>query len=347
MWPSSGHVRDSMGIPDQRRSMRPSSPYRGIGRFLFLGDVEAAGGFPFPSPRSRQRFERRHLQYLVLHGAVLFHGGRKLVDPDRYREVVLDLVRKDSMARAQALHAGSTAHAIACPRERSLGEPITTTQAIREWVLHPSAAERALRQRNAGCFSLSDVAERCLRIDPSSMSRGARMRIGISLHELGCVRVDRRFEPARFVYRGPDESAEWDRSPGVSLRLPLDAADLHRLREWALRPDAAETALRRGSGGFFALSDVAQRCFGVASSGLSRSTQTRLGIALRALGCIRIERRGAVPRHVYWSPQEAGVSGAFSASCESVSGLGASPALEKGPCLSEAGSDDANQGNRP
>jgi hypothetical protein len=330
-----------MGTPDRRRSVGTRSPYRGIGRFLFLGDVEAAGGLPFASARSRQRFERRHLQVLVLQDAVLFHGGRKLVDPERYRAVVLDLVRKESIARAQALNAGPTAHSIARPREQSLSVSTSTTQSLREWVLHPSAEERALRKRKAGFFSLDDAAERCLRVSPESLSRGARMRIGISLLALGCVRVERRFEPARFVYRGPDEAAGLDRSPGAVLELPLDAADLYRLREWALRPGATEVALRRGSGGVFSLAEVAQRCFGVARAELSRSAQTRLGMALQALGCIRIERRAANPRFVYWSPQEAGVSGAAIALGASLSSLGTSPATETGPRPNKAGSESA------
>ena len=155
---------------------------------------------PFPSVHSRRGFERRYLRHLVLHGAVLFHRGRKLVDPERYLELVLDLALQDSLARVeQALRPPG-------PRQQTRVDPLIESVQLRQWVLYPDAAEIALREANGGTFSLTDAAQRCLGVSPSTLTRSAQTRLGIALHAIGCQRIERRTQRTRYVYCPPQEA---------------------------------------------------------------------------------------------------------------------------------------------
>lgn len=294
---------------------------------------------PFPSVHSRRRFERRYLPQLVTQGAVIFHRGRKLVDLDRYTEVVMEIARSDSLARV------GRAQSIPGPRQQNCDATLFDAARLREWVLRPSAEEAAVRRSRGDVFSMDEIAERFMGVRPDAMARWMRSRLGVALRGLGCVRIERRLmKGGRHVYRVPAPVDADGRASAINLDDPFDDAALSRLREWVLRPTPQEAATRRTAGGFFSLADAAARCLGVDLNTQTQSARTRLGRALGALGCIRIERRFERPRYVYWGPQEAGMSGAASAPGESLSSVGASPTPERGPRPSTGGNVDPSAG---
>ncbi len=67
----------------------------------------------------------------------------------------------------------------------------------------------------------------------------------------------------------------------------------------------------------FSLYDVASECLKLDASKLTRDLQTRLGIAIRKLGCTRVERRNGMIRYWYKPPEKNGA--------ESMSGQPAQP----------------------
>jgi predicted P-loop ATPase len=83
------------------------------------------------------------------------------------------------------------------------------------------------------------------------------------------------------------------------------------LHDWVIEPDMDEARYRAERGGIFSLADAAYRCLHVTYAQLTRDLQTRIGKALAALGCERVEKRNGTTRYWYKPPQKkAATSGA-------------------------------------
>jgi predicted P-loop ATPase len=80
------------------------------------------------------------------------------------------------------------------------------------------------------------------------------------------------------------------------------------LHDWVLEPDVEELAVRTANGGMFSVADAAFRCLKVAYAQLTRDLQTRIGKALGALGCTKVERRNGMTRYWYKPPQKVATS---------------------------------------
>lgn len=80
------------------------------------------------------------------------------------------------------------------------------------------------------------------------------------------------------------------------------------LHDWVLDPDMDELATRTANGGMFSVADAAYRCLKVAYAQLTRDLQTRIGKALSALGCTKVERRNGMTRYWYKPPQKVATS---------------------------------------
>jgi putative DNA primase/helicase len=83
------------------------------------------------------------------------------------------------------------------------------------------------------------------------------------------------------------------------------------LHDWVIEPDMDEARYRAERGGIFSIADAAYRCLHVTYAQLTRDLQTRIGKALAALGCERVEKRNGMTRYWYKPPQKkAATSGA-------------------------------------
>lgn len=82
------------------------------------------------------------------------------------------------------------------------------------------------------------------------------------------------------------------------------------LHDWVLEPSVEEVMSRAANGGAFSLADAAFRCLKISYAQLTRDLQTRIGKALGALGCERIEKRNGMTRYWYKPPQKAATSSA-------------------------------------
>lgn len=80
------------------------------------------------------------------------------------------------------------------------------------------------------------------------------------------------------------------------------------LHDWVLEPDMDEMGVRTANGGMFSVADAAYRCLKVAYAQLTRDLQTRIGKALSALGCTKVERRNGMTRYWYKPPQKVATS---------------------------------------
>jgi predicted P-loop ATPase len=80
------------------------------------------------------------------------------------------------------------------------------------------------------------------------------------------------------------------------------------LHDWVLEPDMEELNVRAANGGLFSIADAAYRCLKVAYAQLTRDLQTRIGKALGALGCTKVERRNGMTRYWYKPPQKVATS---------------------------------------
>jgi len=74
------------------------------------------------------------------------------------------------------------------------------------------------------------------------------------------------------------------------------------LHDWVLDPGMDEIASRSVHGGAFSLADAAFRCLKVSYAQLTRDLQSRVGKALAALGCERLEKRNGMTRYWYKPP---------------------------------------------
>lgn len=74
------------------------------------------------------------------------------------------------------------------------------------------------------------------------------------------------------------------------------------LHDWVLEPSPDELHARATHDGMFSLADAAFRCLKVSWAQLTRDLQIRVGKALSALGCQRIEKRNGMTRFWYKAP---------------------------------------------
>jgi hypothetical protein len=80
------------------------------------------------------------------------------------------------------------------------------------------------------------------------------------------------------------------------------------LHDWVLDPGVDETTKRQTNGGAFSLADAALRGLHLTAAQLTRDLQTRIGKALHALGCVRIEKRNGMSRFWYKPPARNGAT---------------------------------------
>ncbi len=110
------------------------------------------------------------------------------------------------------------------------------------------------------------------------------------------------FDAGEHCYPTDDEQENLFR-PEQSRRVVQESL-IDALHDWVLDPDLDESSHRLSHDGCFSLAEAAFRCLKVSYAQLTRDLQTRIGKALAALGCERLEKRNGMTRYWYKPPQK-------------------------------------------
>lgn len=115
-----------------------------------------------------------------------------------------------------------------------------------------------------------------------------------------------RYDAGERCYPTPDEQRELF-SPEQRKRVVQESL-IDALHDWVLHPLADEYARRLNNGGAFSLADAAYYALKITYAQLTRDLQTRVGKALTALGCTKVEKRNGMTRYWYKPPKNAAKS---------------------------------------
>lgn len=113
-------------------------------------------------------------------------------------------------------------------------------------------------------------------------------------------------EAGERCYPSPEEQMHVFR-PEQMQRVVQESL-IDALHDWVLDPELEERGKRASHAGAFSLADAAARCLHVSYAQLTRDLQTRIGKALAALGCERLEKRNGMTRYWYKPPQKVATS---------------------------------------
>lgn len=114
------------------------------------------------------------------------------------------------------------------------------------------------------------------------------------------------YEVGERCYPSPQEQVEVFRPE--QMKRVVQESLIDALHDWVLEPDLDESTKRFANDGAFSIADAAFRALKVSYAQLTRDLQTRIGKALAALGCERIEKRNGMTRYWYKPPQKAATS---------------------------------------
>jgi len=106
----------------------------------------------------------------------------------------------------------------------------------------------------------------------------------------------------------PDSEMQRTLFRPIQSRRVVQESMIDALHDWVLEPGADEITKRMGNDGAFSLADAALRGLHLSAAQLTRDLQTRIGKALHALGCERIEKRNGMSRFWYKPPARNGAS---------------------------------------
>jgi putative DNA primase/helicase len=104
----------------------------------------------------------------------------------------------------------------------------------------------------------------------------------------------------------PDSEMQRTLFRPIQTRRVVQESMIDALHDWVLDPGQDELTKRSANGGTFSLADAAARGLHIGYAQLTRDLQTRIGKALHALGCERIERRNGMTRFAYKAPARNG-----------------------------------------
>lgn len=134
----------------------------------------------------------------------------------------------------------------------------------------------------------------------------------IDINALRDVR-DQLFAEAMQDYRAslpcaPDSEMQRELFRPVQSRRVVQESMIDALHDWVLEPGADELTRRMANASCFSLADAALRGLHISPAQLTRDLETRIGKALRALGCERIEKRNGMSRFWYKPPARNGAT---------------------------------------
>ncbi|MCA3108459.1 MAG: hypothetical protein IOD09_20610 [Rhodocyclaceae bacterium] len=106
----------------------------------------------------------------------------------------------------------------------------------------------------------------------------------------------------------PDSEMQRELFRPVQSRRVVQESMIDALHDWVLEPGADEITRRMANASCFSLADAALRGLHISPAQLTRDLETRIGKALRALGCERIEKRNGMSRFWYKPPARNGAT---------------------------------------
>jgi putative DNA primase/helicase len=106
----------------------------------------------------------------------------------------------------------------------------------------------------------------------------------------------------------PDSEMQRELFRPVQARRVVQESMIDALHDWVLEPGADEITRRVANASCFSLADAALRGLHISPAQLTRDLETRIGKALRALGCERIEKRNGMSRFWYKPPARNGAT---------------------------------------
>jgi putative DNA primase/helicase len=244
---------------------------------------------------------------LVLEGS---EGLRKsslamLLGGPWFSDTDLDLTHKDSMAALQGkwLHEFSEMDSVT--RAEAAKQKSFLSRQVDEF--RPVYGRRQISCPRQSCFIGTTNEDEYIKA-----GQGARrfwpvkVPREININALREVR-DQLFAEAMQDYRAglpcaPDSEMQRDLFRPVQSRRVVQESMIDALHDWVLEPGADEITRRMSNAGCFALADAALRGLHISPAQLTRDLETRIGKALRALGCERIEKRNGMSRFWYKAP---------------------------------------------
>jgi len=124
---------------------------------------------------------------------------------------------------------------------------------------------------------------------------------------------DQLFAEAMVDYRAgkpfaPDSETQRSMFRPVQSRRVIQESMIDALHDWVLEPGHDEAMKRQTNDGAFSLADAALRGLHLTAAQLTRDLQIRIGKALSALGCKRIEKRNGMSRYWYKPPARNGAT---------------------------------------
>lgn len=139
-----------------------------------------------------------------------------------------------------------------------------------------------------------------------------KVRCEIDINALREIR-DQLFAEAVHDYRAglptaPDAETQRTVFRPVQGRRVVQESMIDALHDWVLEPGPAELTRRMTHGSCFSLADAAIRGLHISAAQLTRDLQIRIGKALHALGCERIEKRNGMSRYWYKPPARKGAT---------------------------------------
>jgi putative DNA primase/helicase len=103
-------------------------------------------------------------------------------------------------------------------------------------------------------------------------------------------------------YPSPEQQRELF-TPEQKRRVRQESL-IDALHDWVLEPDMEEASKRLSADGMFSIADAAYRCLKISYAQLTRDIESRIGRALHALGCTKVERRNGMTRYWYKPPKK-------------------------------------------
>lgn len=234
-----------------------------------------------------------------------------------FSDIELDLQNKDAMSniRGKWLHEFGEMGSLA--RAESNRQKSFLSRQVDEF--RPVYGRREIRCLRQSAFG-GTTNEWQWNKDPTGGRRFWPVEVGAELNIDGLAAVrDQLFAEAYACARAhiadrssnrywPTDDEQRELFDPEQLAREAPDAYLDLLASWVVS-DSCDSVGR----GFFTLAQACMEGLKLDAKALTKDVQTRVGIALRKLGCERVERRNAIPRFVYKRPQRNAASSQASA----------------------------------
>jgi len=224
-------------------------------------------------------------------------------------ETDLDLAHKDSMAALQGKWVHEFAEMDSVTRAEASKQKSFLSRQVDEF--RPVYARRQISYPRQ-CVFIGTTNETEYIKEGQGARRFWPITVGREIDTDGLREIrDQLFAEALVDYRAglpcaPDIETQRRLFRPIQARRVVQESMIDALHDWVFEPGPDELTKRSAAGGTFSLADAAARGLHIGFAQLTRDLQTRIGKALHALGCERIERRNGMTRFAYKAPSRNG-----------------------------------------